>query len=88
MNNNVVMQNIDIDAVMGNIKRFTVETPSWGYGNSGTRLSLPDAVRCGAGAPRAESPVPALRLIPRCATTCPSVRTRILISVHSDQLAA
>ncbi len=40
MNNNVVMQNIDIDAVMGNIERFTVETPSWGYGNSGTRFKV------------------------------------------------
>src|SRR6266702_720865 len=40
MNNNVVMLNIDIDAVMGNIERFTVETPSWGYGNSGTRFKV------------------------------------------------
>src|SRR5947209_5121836 len=40
MNNNVVMQNIDIDAVRGNIERFTVETPSWGYGNSGTRFKV------------------------------------------------
>src|SRR3979411_1574793 len=40
MNNNVGMQNIDIDAVRGNIERFTVETPSWGYGNSGTRFKV------------------------------------------------
>jgi L-rhamnose isomerase/sugar isomerase len=40
MNNNVEKQNIDIDAVMGNIERFTVETPSWGYGNSGTRFKV------------------------------------------------
>src|SRR5947207_10988224 len=40
MNNNVEKQNIDIDALMGNIERFTVETPSWGYGNSGTRFKV------------------------------------------------
>src|SRR5712691_7639061 len=40
MNNNVEKQNIDIDAVRGNIERFTVETPSWGYGNSGTRFKV------------------------------------------------
>src|SRR5437016_10992664 len=38
MNNNLGKQNIDIDAVVGKIQQFTVETPSWGYGDSGTRF--------------------------------------------------
>src|SRR5437868_2292020 len=33
-------QNIDVNAVVENIQRFTVETPSWGYGNSGTRFKV------------------------------------------------
>ena len=40
MNDNLEKQNIDIDAVRGNIERFTVETPSWGYANSGTRFKV------------------------------------------------
>lgn len=40
MNDNVRKQNIDIDAVVGNIQRFSIETPSWGYGNSGTRFKV------------------------------------------------
>jgi L-rhamnose isomerase / sugar isomerase len=31
---------IDIDAVVQDIKVFTIETPSWGYGNSGTRFKV------------------------------------------------
>lgn len=33
-------QNIDVDAIVEKIQRFTVETPSWGYGNSGTRFKV------------------------------------------------
>jgi L-rhamnose isomerase/sugar isomerase len=33
-------QNTDMDAVMEKIQRFTVETPSWGYGDSGTRFKV------------------------------------------------
>jgi L-rhamnose isomerase/sugar isomerase len=33
-------QTIDIDTVLENIQRFTVETPSWGYGDSGTRFKV------------------------------------------------
>jgi len=40
MNGILGMQNIDIDAVIENIQRFTVETPSWGYGDSGTRFKV------------------------------------------------
>jgi L-rhamnose isomerase/sugar isomerase len=40
MNDNVGKQNINIDAVVENIQRFTVETPSWGYGDSGTRFKV------------------------------------------------
>jgi L-rhamnose isomerase / sugar isomerase len=40
MNNNLGMQNIDIDTVIENIQRFTVETPSWGYADSGTRFKV------------------------------------------------
>jgi L-rhamnose isomerase/sugar isomerase len=32
--------NIDIDAVVEKIRNFTVETPSWGYGDSGTRFKV------------------------------------------------
>jgi L-rhamnose isomerase/sugar isomerase len=40
MNDNVRKQTIDIDTVLENIQRFTVETPSWGYGDSGTRFKV------------------------------------------------
>src|SRR5947209_2737484 len=40
MNDNVRKQTIDIDAVLEKIQRFTVETPSWGYGDSGTRFKV------------------------------------------------
>ncbi|HEU5201126.1 MAG TPA: L-rhamnose isomerase [Ktedonobacterales bacterium] len=33
-------QGIDVDAVLREISLFTVETPSWGYGNSGTRFKV------------------------------------------------
>lgn len=31
---------IEVAAVLQEIKRFTIETPSWGYGNSGTRFKV------------------------------------------------
>ena len=31
---------IAVDAVLQAIQAFTVETPSWGYGNSGTRFKV------------------------------------------------
>ena len=40
MNDNVRKQTIDIDTVLENIQRFTVETPSWGYSDSGTRFKV------------------------------------------------
>jgi L-rhamnose isomerase / sugar isomerase len=40
MNDSLEKQNIDIDSVVGKIKQFTVETPSWGYGDSGTRFKV------------------------------------------------
>jgi L-rhamnose isomerase/sugar isomerase len=33
-------QGIDVEAVIQAIQAFTVETPSWGYGNSGTRFKV------------------------------------------------
>ena len=33
-------QDISIDEVMARIEQFTIETPSWGYGNSGTRFKV------------------------------------------------
>lgn len=33
-------QGIDVDALLQAIQAFTVETPSWGYGNSGTRFKV------------------------------------------------
>ena len=40
MNNSLGKQNIDIDAVVEKIQQFTIETPSWGYGDSGTRFKV------------------------------------------------
>lgn len=40
MNDNVGKRNIDVDAVVGKIQQFTVETPSWGYSDSGTRFKV------------------------------------------------
>ncbi len=40
MNDSLGKQNIDVDAVVEKIQRFTIETPSWGYGNSGTRFKV------------------------------------------------
>jgi L-rhamnose isomerase/sugar isomerase len=40
MNNSLGQQNIDIATIAEKIQRFTVETPSWGYGNSGTRFKV------------------------------------------------
>src|SRR5205823_143233 len=33
-------QIMDRDAVVREIRRFTIETPSWGYGDSGTRFKV------------------------------------------------
>ena len=33
-------QGIDVDTLLQAIQAFTVETPSWGYGNSGTRFKV------------------------------------------------
>ena len=35
-----LQQGIDVEAVVQAIREFTVETPSWGYGNSGTRFKV------------------------------------------------
>ena len=40
MSDYVGQQHIDLDAVVKKIQQFTVETPSWGYGNSGTRFKV------------------------------------------------
>ena len=40
MNDNLGKQNIDIDTVVEKIQQFTIETPSWGYGDSGTRFKV------------------------------------------------
>ena len=40
MNDSLGKQNIDIDTVVEKIQQFTIETPSWGYGNSGTRFKV------------------------------------------------
>jgi L-rhamnose isomerase/sugar isomerase len=40
MSDYVSQQHIDLDAVVKKIQQFTVETPSWGYGNSGTRFKV------------------------------------------------
>src|SRR2546425_1052628 len=40
MNDSLGKQNIDVDAVIKKIQQFTIETPSWGYGDSGTRFKV------------------------------------------------
>src|SRR5258706_694490 len=40
MNDSLGKQNIDVEALLEKIQRFTVETPSWGYGDSGTRFKV------------------------------------------------
>jgi len=40
MQDSLGKQNIDTEAVLEEIQRFTVETPSWGYGDSGTRFKV------------------------------------------------
>jgi L-rhamnose isomerase / sugar isomerase len=40
MNDSLGQQYIDTKAVLEEIQRFTVETPSWGYGDSGTRFKV------------------------------------------------
>ncbi len=40
MNDSLGKQNIDVEAVLEKIQRFTFETPSWGYGDSGTRFKV------------------------------------------------
>jgi L-rhamnose isomerase/sugar isomerase len=40
MNEHPGKQTTNSEAVLENIQRFTVETPSWGYGDSGTRFKV------------------------------------------------
>jgi L-rhamnose isomerase/sugar isomerase len=40
MQDSFAKQHLKNDAVIESIQRFTVETPSWGYGNSGTRFKV------------------------------------------------
>lgn len=40
MQENVAKQNSSFEAAVEAIQRFTIETPSWGYGNSGTRFKV------------------------------------------------
>ncbi|HLI06487.1 MAG TPA: L-rhamnose isomerase [Ktedonobacteraceae bacterium] len=40
MKDSLEKQTVAIDAIVGKIKQFTVETPSWGYGDSGTRFKV------------------------------------------------
>lgn len=40
MKDSLEKQTIDIDTIVGKIQQFTIETPSWGYGDSGTRFKV------------------------------------------------
>lgn len=40
MRENIAKESSDFEAVVEAIQRFTIETPSWGYGNSGTRFKV------------------------------------------------
>jgi L-rhamnose isomerase/sugar isomerase len=31
---------VDVDAALGQLRDLEIETPSWGYGNSGTRFHV------------------------------------------------
>jgi L-rhamnose isomerase / sugar isomerase len=36
----LVRQDIDVETVIAQVQTFPIETPSWGYGNSGTRFKV------------------------------------------------
>ena len=40
MSDSLEKQTLDIEAILEKIQQFTVETPSWGYGDSGTRFKV------------------------------------------------
>ncbi len=40
MKDSLEKQTIDVDSIVGKIQQLTVETPSWGYGDSGTRFKV------------------------------------------------
>ncbi len=40
MNNTERIQHIDEDAILEKLQHFRIETPSWGYGDSGTRFKV------------------------------------------------
>src|SRR5579883_1751391 len=40
MQESMAKQSSHFEAVVEAIQRFTIETPSWGYGNSGTRFKV------------------------------------------------
>jgi L-rhamnose isomerase/sugar isomerase len=81
MNNSTGKQNINIDDVVEKIQQFTVETPSWGYGNSGTRFKVfawPGAART----PR-EKLADAAE-VNKVTGTCPSVAIHIPWDLEND----
>jgi L-rhamnose isomerase/sugar isomerase len=40
LHDDLQQQGVDVEALLQSIREFTVETPSWGYGNSGTRFKV------------------------------------------------
>jgi L-rhamnose isomerase / sugar isomerase len=67
-------RDVDVDATLHELRRLEIETPSWGYGNSGTRFHVfpwPGAART------VHERVADAALVHRLTGTCPSVAIHI-----------
>ena len=65
---------VDVDAALEELRRLEIETPSWGYGNSGTRFHVypwPGAART------AHERIADAALVHRLTGSCPSVAIHI-----------
>jgi L-rhamnose isomerase / sugar isomerase len=67
-------QGIDVDAVIGGLRELEIETPSWGYGNSGTRFGVfpwPGAAR------NVRERIADAALVHRLTGACPTVAVHV-----------
>jgi len=65
---------VDVESALGELRRLEIETPSWGYGNSGTRFHVypwPGAART------AQERIADAALVHRLTGACPSVAIHI-----------
>ncbi|GAC1566031.1 MAG: L-rhamnose isomerase [Ktedonobacteraceae bacterium] len=72
---------VNVDDVLGKIQRFRVETPSWGYGDSGTRFKVfhwPGAAR------NLREKLADAAMVQRVTGICPSVAIHIPWDMEDD----